>query len=152
MFREVWSMKKIKEAVPYLATLIALELFIFFAIYFSHSFIFKGFPIADSMAKGTYAIFWRVISLQIFIQIGLMLSLPLFKAHKNLLFLLLAVIGSLIIAISIVYTPSHLSKLVTLPSREEIGEGVALIFSITLAWLFIRCFKVLNIGSGVKNT
>ena len=144
--------KKITGAFPYIATLVAFDLAIFFVIYLLHSLIFKGFPIFDSIAKGGYAILWRLISLQIIIQIVLMFSLSFFKWHKNILKLLLAVIGSLIIAISIVYSPSLIPRLVTLPNREVIGEGFALVLSITMAWSFIRFSKVFKNSFGVKNT
>jgi hypothetical protein len=152
VFREAWSMKKIKEALPYLATLIALELVVFFLVYFFHSLIFKDFPITESLAKGAYAIFWRVISLQIFIQIILMFSLALFKRYKELFFLLIAVTGSLIISISIVYSPTLIPKLLSLPNKEEIGEGAAIILSIIIAWFFITYFKLFNNVYGAKNT
>jgi len=145
-------LKKIKGAFPYIATLVAFDLAIFFVVYLLHSLIFKGFPVFDSIAKGGYAILWRLISLQIIIQIALLFSLSLFKWHKNLLILLLAVIGSLIIAISIVYSPSLIPRLVTLPNREEIGEGFALVFSMTMAWSFIRFSKIGKNSFGVKNT
>jgi hypothetical protein len=134
--------KKITGAFPYIATLVALDLVIFFVIYLLHSLMFKDFPVLDSIAKGGYATLWRLISLQIIIQIVLMFTLSFFDWHKDLLKLLLAVIGSLVIAISIVYSPSLISKLVTLPNGEEIGEGFALVFSITMAWSFIRFSKV----------
>jgi hypothetical protein len=41
---------------------------------------------------------------------------------------------------------------VSIPNKEEIGEGAALIISITIAWFFMRYFNVFNINSGVKNT
>ncbi|XOV78016.1 MAG: hypothetical protein ACFHVJ_13820 [Aestuariibacter sp.] len=134
-------MKKITEAMPYLANLLALDVFIFFALFFAHSLLFKGFPIMESAAKGGAEVFWRVISLQIFIQVALLVALAHFSLHRGLPYVLLATVLSLVLAISIVYSPSHLSKLLTLPSKDELGESFALILSIVLAWTFLKVSK-----------
>jgi hypothetical protein len=134
-------MKKITEALPYLTNLLALDVLMFFVLFFVHSLVFKGFPVMESAAKGGYEVFWRLISLQVFIQIILLVILAHFSLHKGLPYLLLATALSLVLAISIVYSPSHLPKLLTLPSKEELGESFALILSIALAWFFMKTVK-----------
>jgi hypothetical protein len=134
-------MKKITEALPYLANLLALDVLIFFVLFFVHSLVLKDFPLLDSAAKGGYAVFWRIISLQVFVQIALFVVLAHFSLHKGLPYLLVGTVLSLVLATSMVYSPALLPKLLTLPSKEELGEGFALILSIVLAWSFMKMAK-----------
>ena len=125
----------------FLSSVRAVVLSIFFVLFFVHSLVLKDFPLLDSAAKGGYAVFWRIISLQVFVQIALFVVLAHFSLHKGLPYLLVGTVLSLVLATSMVYSPALLPKLLTLPSKEELGEGFALILSIVLAWSFMKIAK-----------
>ena len=131
-------MKKILDAIPFLGSLVAIDLLVFFLIYFFHTTLMKGFPITEAVAKGGYELLWRVISLQLVIQVALLLGLAYFNMHKNLFFVLASGVLSIVIATIIAYSASHIPKLLTLPNSVEVGEAFAIVVSLALAWLSMR--------------
>ena len=137
-------MRNTTDTLLYIATLLITDLFIFFVIYMLHSLIFKDFPIIEAAATGVYALIWRVISLQIIIQVLFMLMLSFFNTHKSLVFLVFMGIISVVSAVALSYSSSQIPSLLIFPNKEAVGEGYAVILSITMTWIIMKKLKILN--------
>lgn len=109
----------------------------FCALYVVHALALKGFGISDSLLKGGYEFFWRIISLQVFMQFGFLMLAANFDFQKNYLVILCLSLAAYSIAslFSFSDVPS-IWKLMQIPNKDEIGEGFAIFCSVTITYIF----------------
>lgn len=117
----------------------AIELFVFILIYVAHSLFLRDFPIDASLRSGLYAFLWRIISLQIFLQIFFLFVLLKFKIIKYVL-ILISVWLTVPISSYLSFSDFSIEKTMFFPTKELIGEGFAITVSAVLAMVIFRIF------------
>ena len=131
------NMRKALDSVPYLLSFISLEVVVFFVLYVVHALLLKGFGFSDSLVKGGYEFFWRIISLQVFMQLGFLILAANFDFQKNYLVILcLSLVAYSIASLFSFSDVSSIWKLMKIPNKDEMGEGFAICCSVTIAYLF----------------
>ncbi|WHI47312.1 hypothetical protein [Microbulbifer sp. VAAF005] len=105
-------------------------------MYVVHALALKGFGLSDAFVKGGYEFFWRIISLQIFMQLGFLMLAANFEFHKNYVVILFLSLLAYSIACLISFSDaSSIWKLMQIPNKDEMGEGFAIFISVTTAYL-----------------
>ncbi|MFK8067918.1 MAG: hypothetical protein AB8D52_06715 [Gammaproteobacteria bacterium] len=111
----------------------------FFIMYVLHALVLKEFALSDAFLKGGYEFFWRFISFQIFIQFCLLVLAANFGFQKN--YFVILILSLLAFSISSILSFSGVSSiwiLMQLPSKGEMGEGLAIFFSVTVTFFLFR--------------
>ena len=132
-------MKRFSDFLSYMAYFLAVDVSVFFGIYFLHAVQSKGFGPSAAATTGLYEVIWRLVSLQLIIQILLMLVLFYLGAHRRIVFVLIAALIAFSISSILSFSdPSSILKLLYPGNREGIGEGFAIILSALCAWASIE--------------
>jgi hypothetical protein len=108
--------------------------------------MFKSFSLPDSLVRGGYEVFWRFMSLQIFMQVILMFILLRVGISRELVILISALTAysaACIIAFSEV---SAVWGLMRLPTKEAVGEGFAIVVSVISALALFRIVSMVKYG------
>ncbi len=131
-------MKKMFENYAFVLSFTTIEVIIFVALYILHAFIFKGFSFPDSMIKGGYELFWRVMSLQIFIQILFIFIACKINYQRDIMILLGALLAFSIASVISFSDFSSVWRLMKLPTKETLGEGFAISVSVICTLIIYR--------------
>ena len=135
-------MRKNAGFLFHLLKFIVADLLAFFAIYFVHALLIKEFSVSDSLMKATYEILWRLISLQLIIQIFLMFVVAIWGYQKYFVLQLLAAVVAFSVAAVISFSDSGaILKLLNPLVRSDIGEGFAIVISVSFAWAALKRFS-----------
>lgn len=138
-------MRKTLDSVPCLLSFMSLEVVVFFVLYVVHALFLKGFGFSDSLVKGGYEFFWRIISLQLFLQLGFLMLAANFDFQKNYLVILcLSLVAYSIASLFSFSDVSSIWKLMQIPNRDEMGEGFAIFCSVTIAYLLFLFWDVVK--------
>lgn len=131
-------MKKALDAIPYLLSFVLLEVVLFSLLYVVHAQALKGFGLYDALAKGGYALLWRVLSLQVFMQLGLLTVAAGFGFQRNYLVVLSLSLVAFFVASALSFSGfSSAWRLMQFPTRDSMGEGFAILVSVTIAYLLL---------------
>lgn len=137
-------MKKTLDGPAFVFAFVGVELLIFFSIYVLHALMFKSLTLPDSLVRGGYEVFWRFMSLQIFMQVILMFILLRVGISRELVILISALTAysaACIIAFSEV---SAVWSLMRLPTKEAVGEGFAIVVSVISALALFRIVSMVK--------
>lgn len=131
-------MKNILENSGYVLLFLGVELFIFFGIYVLHALFFKSFPFSESLVRGGYEVFWRFISLQIFIEAALIFVSLKIEFSRELMMFASALLAYSIASVISFSEMSAIWNLMKFPTKEAVGEGFAIAVSVILTLMIFR--------------
>ena len=139
------AVKRMLDSFPYVFSFICVEVVVFVALYFFHSLMFKGFGFSEALVKGGYEFLWRVVSLQLIIQLLLFLFAANFELHKN--YAVILVLSILAFSIASVFSFSDVSsiwKLMQIPNENDMGEGFVFLISVSFAYMLYLFLGMLD--------
>lgn len=134
-------MKNVFENYQFVLSFIAIDILFYVMFYVLHAFIFGGFIFSEALLKGGYELYWRVISLQVVLQILFMFAGLKIGFQRELMILLAALLAFAIASFISFSDISSLWKLMKLPTKDVLGEGFAISMSVIITMVIFRIFQ-----------
>ena len=130
----------------YVIVFVLLDVALFFLSYVFHAYFIRSFAVSQSLLKGTYEVVWRLISLQVLLQLSLFYLLKRCKVGSELAMLVGAILAFVIATgISSSKIPP-LSAFLSLPTKDYLPEPFALLASLVLTTLILKLVELSNRG------
>lgn len=131
--------EKIIFSAKYVAYFIAIDLAVFFFLYFVHNTFFIGLSIADSVLKAVYEMIWRMFYGQLVLQCLCLTALRYLNLQHHLVLILLCAALTFIIAGLISFSDiAAVVKLFFFPTKQGMGEAFVLLITTACAWVVLE--------------
>jgi len=118
----------------------AVELTLYCFVFAFHSLVTQKFSVMESLVVGGYAAIWRVIYLQVFLQVACLASLRFYERHESAALTLMASLVTFCVS-ALFYCYGDIravAKLFTLSGDVRIlSEGIVVILTISVTWILI---------------
>jgi len=132
-------MRTLFKSTSQIVLLVFVDIVCFFSLYAIFSVALRDFALIDALTQAGYEVVWRMISLQIPIQIGFLLFINLLDRQRNYFEVLLATMLAFSFACLFSFSDvNSIWKLLSLPTRHNLGEGFAIFVSVTLAYVIMK--------------
>jgi len=132
----------IDKSLHYSGVFLGVDLLVYFLIYFIFALTVNGFPVAEAARDGGGWVAIRLIYFQAIVQFALVAIVRFYGVQSNL-----AVIAAVCILAFLLPSVLFMKDISEFPSyftvsieQRQIGPGLALVISTSVAWLVVHRF------------
>ena len=125
------------RAITYTVAFTLLDLALYFAVVVVQTALVRQIPLSEAVVVGGYAVAWRVLSLQVFVQVILLGVVSFFQREGNIVLTMASAIAAFLLC-STIYLGSveRTVRLFTISiERRTLNDGLVLVVSLVLTWL-----------------